>query len=251
MSPAVDLARDPWPTVEAAGAPRVPLVLVPLGSTEQHGPHLPFDVDARTAAVVSAGAAAALGDGVVVAPALAYGASGEHQGFPGTLSIGHEALAAVVVELARSATTWADRVLLVNGHGGNLDGLVGSVRRCRAEGRDVAWAPAVTAPGGDAHAGHVETSLLLHLDPGAVRRDALAPGATEPLGALLDRLRAGGTRAVAPDGVLGDPTTASSAEGAAILAASVEALVGRVRAWAPDDAGMLTVPAASTTEAAR
>ena len=76
-----------WPEV------RRPVVLVPLGSTEQHGPHLPLDTDTTVASVVAAELAvrlAADGTDAVVAPAIAYGASGEHQCFPGTVSIGTE-----------------------------------------------------------------------------------------------------------------------------------------------------------------
>jgi creatinine amidohydrolase len=257
----VELAHDAWPAVEAVGQHGQPrqdpggvLVLVPLGSTEQHGPHLPFDVDARVAAAVcrevaealaggAAGAGADAGERVVVAPVLAYGASGEHQAFGGTLSIGHEALAAVVVELGRSATTWASRVLFVTGHGGNLDGLGRGVARLVAEGRDVAWVPALagdTERAGDAHAGRTETSLMLHLAPDVVDDSAAAPGATAPLADLLPLLRAAGTRAVAPNGVLGDPTGASAAEGEALLRAAVTTLAGRVRAWDRDPRGMLS-----------
>ena len=60
-----------------------------------------------------------LGQPTLVAPALPFGASGEHQEFAGTVSIGHDALHAVLVELIRSLSTWADRIVLVNGHGGN------------------------------------------------------------------------------------------------------------------------------------
>ena len=101
-----------WPSV-----PMEPLLLVPLGSTEQHGPHLPFSVDTDIAAAVAREAAERLG--AVVAPALAYGSSGEHQGFAGTLSIGQDALRLLLVELVRSARTWAARVVLIAGHGGN------------------------------------------------------------------------------------------------------------------------------------
>ena len=79
------LVDRPWPDVGR------PIVLVPVGSTEQHGPHLPLDTDTTVAAVVAAELAARLtADGIdaVVAPAIAYGASGEHQGFAGTVSIG-------------------------------------------------------------------------------------------------------------------------------------------------------------------
>jgi creatinine amidohydrolase len=84
-----------------------PTVLVPVGAVEQHGPHLPLDTDACVAAAVAARAAAATN--LLVAPPVAYGASGEHEGFPGTVSIGHAALRLLLVELGRSAGRWAGR----------------------------------------------------------------------------------------------------------------------------------------------
>src|SRR4051794_27413330 len=103
-------------SAETAGAW---LVLVPVGSTEQHGPHLPLDTDTVIATAVAHGVAAEL-PGTWVAPPISYGSSGEHQSFPGTASIGTEALTHVLVELARSMRTWASRVVFVNAHGGNV-----------------------------------------------------------------------------------------------------------------------------------
>ena len=77
-----------------------PSIMIPLGSTEQHGPHLPLDTDTRIATAVARGAAKHLEHGWLVAPAIAYGASGEHQSFAGTISIGTEALTMLLVEYA-------------------------------------------------------------------------------------------------------------------------------------------------------
>lgn len=193
-------------------APR--LLLVPLGSTEQHGPHLPLDTDTRIA-VAWAEALAHGRPGAVVAPAVAFGSSGEHEGFPGTISIGQEALELLVVELVRSATRWAPEVVLVCGHAGNAEPVQRAVARLRREGRTVrALFPRLA---GDAHAGRTETSLLLHLDPAAVRRAAAEVGATAPLSELMDALRARGVAGVAPNGVLGDPSDASAEEGRTLL----------------------------------
>ncbi len=124
-----------------------PSLLVPLGSTEQHGPHLPLDTDTRIATAVARGAGARLANDWLVAPAIAYGASGEHQDFAGTISIGTEALTLLLVEYGRSAACWANRLVFVNGHGGNADALTRAVSRLRAEGRDVGWCPCTAVRG--------------------------------------------------------------------------------------------------------
>lgn len=223
-----------WTEVERA--PRRALV-VPLGSLEQHGPHLPLDTDTRIAVAV-AGAVVAAREGVAVAPPIAVGASGEHAGFPGTLSIGTDALTEVLVELGRDAARDWDAMLLVNGHGGNRAAVSSALARLHGEGRrcDVFH---IGAASGDAHAGRTETSLMLHLDPRAVRREITEAGDTRPLRELIDRLRQDGVRSVSPNGVLGDPRGASAAEGRRLLAESVEdcaaaldALLGPVPAHA-------------------
>jgi creatinine amidohydrolase len=203
------------------------LLIVPLGATEQHGPHLPLGTDTAIA-VALAEAATERVAGAVVAPALAYGSSGEHQDFAGTLSIGAVCTELVLVELGRSATETFDRVLFLNGHGGNVAPLAAAVARLREEGRDVcAWSPRL---GGDAHAGHTETSLMLALAPESVR-EGRAPGNTAPLATLIGDLQVRGVRDVAPDGVLGDPTDASTTEGGRLLAAAVDDLRAMLAAW--------------------
>ena len=198
-------------------------LLIPFGSVEQHGPHLPVDTDVRIAEEVARRAAAAVAD-AVVSPPLPIGAAGEHAGFSGTLSVGTETAAGMLVEIVRSAGPEWRSITLVNGHGGNLEALRLAQRRCRAEGRELrCWWP--RDPGGDAHAGFTETSVMLALAPDAVRREALAAGPTAPLAELLDELTAGGVAAVSSNGVLGDPRQASAEAGRAILDRWVEELV--------------------------
>lgn len=210
----MELADATWPDAAGAG-----LVLVPVGSIEQHGPHLPLDTDTAIAVAVATAVAERL-EGAWVAPPVAYGASGEHQAFAGTCSIGTEALHHVLVELVRSLRTWAGRVCLVNAHGGNLTGLTAAVDQLRAEGHDVSWVPCATESV-DLHAGRTETSLMLHLRPGSVRLDRAAAGDTRPLAEVLPLLVAGGVVAVSANGVLGDPDGASAEEGRAVLASMV------------------------------
>ncbi|WP_308311125.1 mycofactocin biosynthesis peptidyl-dipeptidase MftE [Streptomyces sp. GbtcB6] len=235
-----DLSDAVWPAVPSGA-----LVLVPVGSTEQHGPHLPLDTDTVVAHAVARRTADALAGGPyrqpLVAPPLAYGASGEHADFPGTVSIGHEALHAVIVELARSLFLWAGRVVFVNGHGGNTATLGTAVGLLRAEGHDAAWTCCEVA-GGDAHAGRAETALLLYLTPDRVCLDDAVAGDTRPLSVLLPELMARGVRAVSSSGVLGDPAGASAEEGRRAMAAMVSATVGRISAWTCDDRGLLGDP---------
>ncbi|OZF57494.1 mycofactocin biosynthesis peptidyl-dipeptidase MftE [Rhodococcus sp. 14-2470-1b] len=223
------LGDDRWPMVDGRRT-----VAVPVGAVEQHGPHLPLDTDTRVAQAVAERL-----PGVAVAPSIPYGASGEHEGFPGTISIGADALEAILVEYGRSACRWADRVVFVNGHGGNVGALVAAVRLLRYEGRDVAWLPCVV-PGADAHAGRTETSLLLHLSPEVVDESRIEVGNTNSLADLLPVLRSGGVRAVAPNGVLGDPRGSSAAEGEAVLGQMCVFAVNALKRWEPSERGMLT-----------
>lgn len=207
------------------------LLAVPLGATEQHGPHLPFTVDTEIAAALCERLARQRED-VLVAPALPYGSSGEHAGFPGTLSIGQDATERVLVELVRSADAFAG-VILVCAHGGNAEPLRRAVAKLRYEGRNVrAWCP--DGPGDDSHAGRTETSVMLAVRPAAVRLDRLAPGNTTPLPDLIGPLREGGVRAVSPSGVLGDPIGASAAQGRETLLRWVNSLLNAVGALASD-----------------
>lgn len=201
-----------------------PLLVVPIGSCEQHGPHLPLDTDTVIAGALADDLAARRGD-CVVAPPLAITASGEHQGFPGTLSIGTEVMFAVLVELVRSAD-WASGVILVNGHGGNVHAVNRAVDVLDQEGRAVlVWWPDV--PGGDPHAGHTETSLMLALAPTSVRFERARTG---PVPAIVDLVRYG-VQPLSESGVLGDPTAASAEHGRQLFAELAGHLADAVERW--------------------
>jgi creatinine amidohydrolase len=232
------LGQQRWPRVAAQQS----LLLVPVGSVEQHGPHLPLATDAMIANAVTRAAAErldAVGTSVLVAPSVNYGASGEHEGFAGTVSIGREALFLLLAEFGRSATRWASGVIFVNGHGGNTATLTEVVDLLRHEGRAVAWT-SLDLPGADAHAGDTETSLLRHLAPWAVRVDLMEAGATEPVRDLMPRLRDGGVREVSPNGVLGDPTPSSPRRGRRLFETLVGNLVAELTTLDVSDNGRLT-----------
>lgn len=215
------LAATTWPRM-----PERATVLVPVGSTEQHGPHLPLNTDTEIAVAVAESAAKRLRSRrlrIVVAPALNFGSSGEHQDFAGTSSIGTDALQHVIVELTRSMRNWARRVVFVNGHGGNVEALRRAVTQLQNEGHDVAWVPCATE-GVDLHAGRTETSLMLHIAPWNVRMQRAEVGNLGTVEELLPILRQFGVKSVSPNGVLGDPRGASAAEGERLL----DIMVGRV-----------------------
>lgn len=195
-----------------------PILLLPLGAWEQHGPHLPLDTDTI---IVTRVIADVLRHedlhtvNVMTAPALSITASDEHQGFPGTLSTGTQALKDSVVAICRSAS-WAQGVCIVNGHGGNADALSAITSALTYEKITHSIWSFPSYIGGDMHAGHTETSLLLHIAPHEVRTNVIARGATQDTG-LVEAMRSGGVQAVSENGIIGDASTATAAHGKAVL----------------------------------
>ena len=210
-----------------------PVLVIPLGATEQHGPHLPLDTDARIATawaeLVQERLAPTVSAPILVAPTLNYGSSGEHAGFPGTMSIGSDVAALVMVELARSVREWAGPLIFLSGHAGNHRAMQQALETMRFEGdRAIAVVPVLA--NSDAHAGRTETSLMLHIAPDLVQLERAAPGRTEPIRELIDELRASGVQVVSPSGVLGDPAGASASEGAELLDRLVHHALGQISA---------------------
>lgn len=241
---AVDLGALTWPQaadrLSRGLTPAASTLIIPLGATEQHGPHLPLETDTVIAGAWAAAVAMRLP--ALVAPPLPYGASGEHQAFAGTLSIGHETLQSVIVELARSARGAVGRVVVLSGHAGNLDTLHAVRRRLSHEGHNVVvmvpvW-PRRPPHVIDAHAGRTETSLMLHLRPDLVDREQLGPplgpavghpvGEKRPLAEIMDQLRTEGVIGVSPSGILGDVADAGADEGRELFEELVAATVARL-----------------------
>lgn len=227
-----------WSDIERliAGSPSpdgtlAPILLVPVGSTEQHGPHLPLATDTLIAEELVARAVHHT-DGLLIGPTIAVSAAGEHAGFPGTLSLGTPVTARVLLELGRSAD-WAAGIVFVNGHGGNHSAATRAVEVLNEEGRTaLCWWPRWPQPDDgppDLHAARVETALMLAIDPGLVRLELARPGEE----ATLEELRERGVRAVSPSGVLGDPTGATGADGEILINRFVDDLVHAIERWRP------------------
>ena len=173
-----------WPEVKAY-LEKNDMVIIPLGSTEQHGPHLPLGTDAYEALDISKRISARTG--VVVAPALTVGYSVYHAGFPGTLSVSPKTLEQVLFEVVEGLIRHGfRRVLFFNYHGGNNVVQNALVHRINHSTEAIAVAighggPIQTEDENDDrmdwHAGKGETSIMLHLRPEQVRKDKIEPPA--------------------------------------------------------------------------
>lgn len=217
---------------------RAPILVLPLGAWEQHGPHLPLDTDTVIINRVISEAVATpelLTADLVIAPTVSITASDEHQGFPGTLSTGTQALKDSVVAICRSAS-WARGVCIVNGHGGNADALAAITSALEYEQitHNVWSLPSYV--GGDMHAGHTETSLMLHISPESVRNVPLESG-THITHGIVDEMREKGVQGVSTNGIIGDASTATASHGEAVLALYTrtlqEHLVSCLNEWSP------------------
>lgn len=244
------LSEMTWPEVERAVEGGVRTVILPLGATEQHGPHLPLATDTIRAEALAARIAARLAQrlsGALVAPVLPFGCSDEHSGFAGLLGLEAGTLAAVISDVARRVSGWGVRRLVVlSAHGGNDRALREAAERLEHEVPELSvWLPedltAVAAPVSEVadregisadtlgiHAGESETSEMLHLRPELVRRERAEPGFTGDMEAVVERLYAGGLKPVTESGVLGDPTRAEAGRGERYLDALAEEIAARV-----------------------
>ncbi len=238
------VAKLVWTEI-ARRRPRV--AIVPLGATEQHGPHLPFATDTLIADALAARLAERLDDAVAL-PALPVGCSREHLAFPGTLDLTPATLIAVLTDLLRSlARHGIAEAFVFSAHGGNvatlrdalpalaaaepglhvaaavdLDALMG---RLHEEALRLGIAPEAAGH----HAGEVETSIMLALHPDLVRAESFARGhavaVADPQALFYPDLRRH-----APDGTVGDPRGASAVRGARYLAVWTDVLEAAFRA---------------------
>jgi creatinine amidohydrolase len=262
MSLSIPWSTSPWPLLQEA-AEQGAVVVLPLGATEQHGPHLPVETDSLIATRMATRAAELTGAPVVVGPTVPFGYSHYHLHLAGTVSLRRETLAGLLLDVCRSIHAHGfERLLLLNAHGGNAPGMESAVTELAEDGLFVAaaswWSFAgdvledvlESAAGGANHACELETSVMLHLAPELVRMDrAIAElGRAESSWGWRDFR--GGERngpvsfPITPltrsqSGVYGDPTLATAAKGERIVshvAGRLAQLLQEIATWRPEQA---------------
>jgi creatinine amidohydrolase len=235
------LAEATWMDVDAL--PRETVVLIPTGSLEQHGPHLPLFTDSILADAVAGAVEAKVGDKALLTPPLWLGASAHHLAFAGTLSASFDtymgALSDVVESLVQARF---ERFFVVNGHGGNSEPNGVAMRSLKSRfpsltfvhsnyytfaeemAADVLEGPAKRIQ----HACEAEASLMLHVRPDLVRTDKLRDDGLKcepPITGLVAHFDE-----ITEQGSLGYATLATSEKGRAIFDAAVAGVVQNLEA---------------------
>lgn len=236
------LARLSWTDIR--DLPKQGVVVLPVGATEQHGPHLPVITDTLQVTRVLAAALERLPETVAAwtLPALPYGKSSEHASFPGTVSLSADTLRATLFDVAEGVRQAGFRRLaFLNGHGGNASVLDAAARDVHAATgltcfciQPSFWLQAPFEVSDletrfGVHAGELETSLMLALEPALVKLErAVTYFPALPEGELLFGAASVAwlTRDWSVSGVFGDATLGSAEKGAALLDHAAERLAG-------------------------
>ncbi len=235
-----------WPEVKDL-AKAGTVVMIPVGAIEQHGPHLPIDVDARCAEAVAHLSADTVGDvPVLVAPLQCYGVSGHHMEFPGTMALSSQTFVSSITELTMCLVRHGFKnIFWLNGHGGNFAPLSVAARDVRNQVKvcmAVAsfWQIAIeeiktireSEIGGVAHACEVETSLLMYLRPDLVHTERIKKNIPKwrtpwfAMDLIYGRKVMLGHQVAdfSPTGVFGDPTLATPEKGKRLMGAITKAV---------------------------
>jgi creatinine amidohydrolase len=238
-----------WPEIgRVATEDRV--VVIPIGTLEDHGPHLPIDTDVKIIDAICAGACERMRASTILMPAVTHGYSPHHADFPGSINIRWNIFVEHLLDITRSLVSHGfRRFILANGHGSNGP-LVNMAARLTiveqphtiacdygylrtASGRDaIASIRESEFPGGMAHACELETSIYLHLEPDAVQVDKAEKDISYPMsdyfyydwtdgpGSMMEYWST-----LSRTGTMGDPTVASAEKGAILLDAAIDELM--------------------------
>jgi len=245
-----NLRHMTWPEINVAVKERR-VVLIPVGAIEQHGPHLPIDMDNLAVEAICERAGRKGSDLLLVAPPIHYGFNEHNMDFPGTVTAEPFTFASYCRDVAHSFGRMGfQRVIFVNGHGSNAHLLELAARQATLLNK--AWVASLSHwdlvreefakiresvfPGGVAHACELETSIYMHLAPGRVRMDKIRTGVREQGKYFWEDLMGGSPvkftdwrSKATKSGVGGDPTVATAEKGRKVIAAAVDALIDVAR----------------------
>ena len=233
-----------WPEIQDLQKKGFDRVIFAVGSTEQHGPHLPLRTDEWAGEVIANQVAEKLGK-TLQAPTIRPGCSEAHMGFPGTLTISHSTLQALVTDYCDSlARQKFKTIIIVPSHGGNFQPIadvVPAIQKKNKTTKIIAYTDLdrnlrafkkvwdsmkVDQGAAGIHAGETETSIMLYIDETNVALKKIAKGYDKPLEAKdLSMIYEKGTKAISQSGVLGNPTMAKKEKGGKYLAAYVNDVV--------------------------
>lgn len=242
------------------------IVIIPTGSSEQHGPALPVSVDTVIVGEVAQRAASLVEDTitVLVTPPIWFGISTQHVGFTGTITARAQTYITLIKELCQSiVASGFKKILLLNGHGGNLDALRVASRMIRDEsevfcavarywdfGADKIRKIRQSEIGGMAHSGELEASCMMYLHPDLVVAETLKRSIPKWRSKYIaqDLFDLGkvsvpyNVHDVSSTGIVGDPDTASPEKGERFLKAIVEGLADFLKEFAVWDMNVFGRP---------
>lgn len=244
-----------WPEAEERFK-EVDIALLPVGSIEQHGPHLPLDTDAFDAEYLAHKVAEACSQPQpLVLPAIPYGISYEHSGFKGTIDIQNHTLSNLIFDIGVSvAKNGIRKLVIINGHGGNVPALNYAAQMINREAgifvcvdsgetSDVDIYKIIDGPN-DVHAGEIETSTSLAVRPHLVKMDLASRSVPEFSSRYLNFTSRRGvlwyshTQKFSTNGVIGDATKATVEKGREIwqiMIAHLVSLVEDLKNLTPDE----------------
>jgi len=217
-----------WPEIEA-GLAQTRTVILPVGATEEHGPHLPTFTDTIQALEVARAAAECCD--IFLAPPLHYGVCRSTRGFPGTITVGHDALRACMEDLLLSfCDSGFENILILTGHAGgqHLAALEEACQRALEERDfcvslvslfDLIDSKDVETPG-DGHSGEIETSLMMHLRSDLVKGRPEGHFPKRPRFLILRDVRY-----LMGNGIMGDPAPASPEKGRVFFEMAVRGVI--------------------------
>jgi creatinine amidohydrolase len=246
-----ELARLTWVDAQEAIA-KAELAVVAIGSCEQHGPHLTLETDSAIAQALANRIAGDVGDRALLCPPLPYGLSEHHMGFAGTLTLRAETLLGFLSDLVESLSHWGlRRLLVVNGHGGNVDAIRLAARAARRDHgvllAGLMWAQLAADVIADrvtseryGHACEVETAVAMILAPDSLHAERIGePQPVRPRDTFTDPPSPRVDRPTwfqewTENGALGDPRLASVELGEEIVETAYARALGFARRFAEE-----------------